>query len=269
MEKVFRNKGDKMIQLIRELYRYKYLIEELVTRDIKKKYRRSVLGVLWSILNPLLMMTVTAMVFSTLFRFDIANYPLYLLTGQILFAFYAESTNFAMSSIIENGCLINKIYVPKYLFPLSRVMSSCVNLLFTIPALLIIILVTGHPLSLAMVTFVIPLLLFFFFCMGVGLLLTTMAVYFRDMFHLYGVLLNLLNYATPIFYPENIVPEEYKFLLQMNPLYYFFKAFRQALYEGNFPSGELLLTCFCIALITFIAGCLVFRKYQNRFILYI
>ena len=92
MEKVFRNKGDKMIQLIRELYRYKYLIEELVTRDIKKKYRRSVLGVLWSILNPLLMMTVTAMVFSTLFRFDIANYPLYLLTGQILFAFYAEST---------------------------------------------------------------------------------------------------------------------------------------------------------------------------------
>lgn len=120
-----------------------------------------------------------------------------------------------------------------------------------------------------MVTFVIPLLLFFFFCMGVGLLLTTMAVYFRDMFHLYGVLLNLLNYATPIFYPENIVPEEYKFLLQMNPLYYFFKAFRQALYEGNFPSGELLLTCFCIALITFIAGCLVFRKYQNRFILYI
>ena len=248
-----------MIQLIRELCRYKYLIEELVTRDIKKKYRRSVLGVLWSILNPLLMMTVTAMVFSTLFRFDIENYPLYLLTGQILFAFYAESTNFAMSSI----------YVPKYLFPLSRVMSSCVNLLFTIPALLIIILVTGHPLSWAMVTFVVPLMLFFFFCMGVGLLLTTMAVYFRDMFHLYGVLLNLLNYATPIFYPENIVPDEYKFLLQMNPLYYFFKAFRQALYEGNLPDGALLMTCFYIAFITFIIGCLIFKKYQNRFILYI
>lgn len=98
-----------MKSFIEELYKYKYLIQELVVRDIKKKYRRSVLGVVWSILNPLLMMIVTAMVFSTLFRFDIRNYPLYLLTGQVLFTFYAESTNFAMSSIIENGGLIRKI----------------------------------------------------------------------------------------------------------------------------------------------------------------
>lgn len=137
--------------------------------------------------------------FSTLFRFDIKNYPLYLLIGQILFTFYAESTNFAMSSVIDNSGLIRKIYIPKYLFPLSRVISSGVNLLFTIPALFIIILFTGQPLNWRMLTFVLPLALFFVFCLGIGLILATMAVYFRDMFHLYGVLINLLSYATPIF----------------------------------------------------------------------
>lgn len=104
-----------------------------------------------------------------------------------------------MSSIIENGGLIRKIYIPKYLFPLSRVISSSVNLLFTFPALILIILVTGQPLTFEMLSFVIPLVLFFIFCLGVGLILSTMAVYFRDMFHLYGVLINLLSYATPIF----------------------------------------------------------------------
>lgn len=254
---------------ILNVYKYKYLIRELVIRDIKKKYRRSIFGVLWSVLNPLLVMGVTAMVFSTLFRFDIKNYPLYLLTGQIMFTFYAESTNFAMSSIIDNGCLIKKIYIPKYLFPVSRVISSCINLLFTLPALVLIILITGENLTFSMLSFVIPLFLFAIFCTGVGLILSTMAVYFRDIFHLYGVLLNLLSYATPIFYPEKIVPIQYTLLLKINPLYYFFEAFRMSVYERIFPSITLLGYCFVIASITFILGCFIFKKYQNNFILYI
>lgn len=258
-----------MNNFILELYKYRFLIHELVIRDIKKKYRRSVLGVLWSILNPLLMMTVTAMVFSTLFRFDIKNYPLYLLVGQILFTFYSESTSFAMSSIIDNSGLIRKIYIPKYLFPLSRVVSSGVNLLFTLPALLIIILATGQPLSWRMLAFVIPLALLFIFCLGMGLILTTMAVYFRDMFHLYGVLLNLLSYATPIFYPESIVPAKFSFLLKLNPLYYFFKAVRQALYENMLPDLHLLIYCSVLAACAILLGTLIFRKFQNHFILYI
>lgn len=154
------------MSFIKEFYKYRYLIEELVLRDIKKKYRRSILGVLWSILNPLLTMTVTAMVFSTLFRFDVTNYPLYLLTGQILFTFYSESTNFAMSSVIDNGCLIKKVYIPKYLFPLSRVISGCINLIFTFPALILIIFITGHPINLKILSFIIPLVLFFSFVWG-------------------------------------------------------------------------------------------------------
>lgn len=258
-----------MIPFFRELFKYKYLIQELVLRDIKKKYRRSILGVIWSVLNPLLMMIVTAMVFSTLFRFDIQNYPLYLLSGQILFMFFAESTNFAMGSIIDNGCLIKKIYVPKYLFPISRVASSGVNFLFTLPALLLIIIATQQPLSWNMITFIVPLALFFIFCIGTGLILATLAVYFRDMFHLYGVLINLLSYATPIFYPEKIVPAAYAFLLKINPLYYFFKAFRMAIYEGTIPTIPLLWHCTIIAAITLCIGCIIFKKYQNHFILYI
>jgi ABC-2 type transport system permease protein len=262
-------RGLMMQAFFTELYKYRYLIQVLVVRDIKKKYRRSILGVLWSILNPLLMMAVTSMVFSTIFRFDIPNYLLYLLTGQILFNFYAESTNFAMSSIIDNSALIRKIYIPKYLFPLSRVISSCVNLLFTFPALLVVILVTGQPLHLATLSFIVPLVLFFFFCLGVGLILSTMAVYFRDVFHLYGVLISLLSYATPIFYPEKIVPAKYILLLKCNPLYYFFKGFRMAIYDGVWPTAPLLFHCFIIAAAALGVGCYVFRKHQNRFILYI
>ncbi len=255
--------------VLREIYRYRYLLHQLVIRDIKKKYRRSVLGVLWSVLNPLLMMSITAMVFSTLFRFSIANYPLYLLVGQITFTFFAESTNFAMTSILENGALLKKVYIPKYLFPLARVMSSCVNLLFTLPALLVIICVTGQPLSLGMLSFIIPLLLLFLFCLGFGLLLATMVVYFRDVYHLYGVLLTLLSYATPIFYPENIVPVEYKWLLAYNPLYYFMAAFRQSLYLGQMPDTGLMVVCGLFALFALCAGSWVFKRYENHFILYV
>lgn len=258
-----------MISIIKETYHYKYLLQQLVIRDIKKKYRRSILGVLWSVLNPLLMMIVTAMIFSKIFRFSIENYPLYLLVGQIMFTFFAESTTFAMTSIIENGSLLKKIYIPKYLFPLSRVMSSCVNLLFTLPALIIIILFTGQTVSFGMLTFIVPLVLLFFFCLGVGLLLATMAVYFRDMIHLYGVLISLLNYATPIFYPENIVPQEYSWLLGYNPLYYFIKAFRASLYSGMMPESSLLMPCFGFAMLAIIIGYVFFKKYENHFILYV
>ena len=255
--------------ILQEIYHYRYLLRELVLRDIRKKYRRSVLGVLWSILNPLLMMSVTAMVFSTLFRFSIENYPLYLLVGQIMFTFFSESTTFAMTSVLENGSLLKKIYIPKYLFPLSRVISRCINLLFTLPALVIILLVTGQVLTWGMLTFIFPLVLLFFFCIGFGLLLSTMVVYFRDVYHLYSVFITLLSFSTPVFYPEDIVPSEYRGLLFYNPLYYFVKAFRQSLYNGYMPDGMLLLICGVFTVVLMAVGLWAFKKYENHFILYI
>lgn len=255
--------------MIAELYKYKNLINELVNRDIKKKYRRSILGILWSMLNPLLMMLITAMVFSNLFRFEIKNFALYLLTGQIIFTFYAEATNFAMGSILENGHLIKKVYVPKYLFPLSRVTSSAVNLLFTLPAMLAIILVTGQTISFKILFCIIPLVLLFIFCLGMGLFLSALAVYFRDMFHLYGVALTALNYATPIFYPENIIPVQYQWIVHCNPIYYYLKMFREVVYSNQIPDINLIIICFFISIIALIIGAYFFNKKQNNFILYI
>lgn len=255
--------------MIAELYKYKNLINELVNRDIKKKYRRSILGILWSMLNPLLMMLITAMVFSNLFRFEIKNFALYLLTGQIIFSFYAEATNFAMGSILENGHLIKKVYVPKYLFPLSRVTSSAVNLLFTLPAMLAIILVTGQTISFKILFCIIPLVLLFIFCLGMGLFLSALAVYFRDMFHLYGVALTALNYATPIFYPENIIPVQFQWIVHCNPIYYYLKIFREVVYSNQIPDINLIIICFFISIIALIIGAYFFNKKQNNFILYI
>lgn len=248
-------------------YQYKYLIYVLVLRDIKTKYRRSVLGVLWSMLNPLLMMIITAMVFSTLFRFDIENYVLYLLVGQVVFTFFSESTNFAMGSILDNGALIRKVYVPKYLFPLARVLSSCMNLLFTFPAVFIMMIYTGQAPTWRIVSLVVPLALMLVFCLGVGLFLAAVAVYFRDMFHLYSVVLTALNYATPIFYPEKIVPPEYAFLLQWNPLYYFMQGFREVLYRGGLPDPHTTMLCAGLASGALLVGLATFRRAQNHFIL--
>lgn len=252
-----------------QIVRYRNLIRELVVRDIKKKYRRSILGILWSILNPLLMMVITAMVFSTLFRFKIQNYILYLLCGQLLFSFYSEATNFAMGSILANGSLIKKIYVPKYLFPVSRVLSSAVNLAFTFPALLAIMIYTGAPFNWHTIFCLVPLVLLLIFCAGVGFFLSAAAVYFRDMFHLYGVFLKALTYATPIFYPENIVPQKYHFLLDWNPLYYYLHAFRTIIVDGQLPGLRLLCICSGLAFGALAMGFLFFYRKQKHFILYI
>lgn len=255
--------------VFRELFQYKYLLYSLVIRDIKKKYRRSVLGLLWSMLNPLLMMMITSMVFSTLFRFDVPNYILYLLIGQVVFAFYAEATNFAMGSILENGGLIKKVYVPKYMFPLARVVSSCVNLIFTLPAIVFMMCYTGQYPGIQIFFIIVPIVLMLLFCLGVGLALSAAVVYFRDLYHLYGVLITALNYATPIFYPESIVPETYKFLLLFNPLYYYLKAFRYLVYKGELPNNQLLLICTGMSIIAVIIGAIVFQKAKRQFVLYV
>ena len=255
--------------MYQDIVKYRNLVVELVMRDIKKKYRRSILGYLWSMLNPLLTMLITAMVFSNLFRFQIDNFALYLLTGQLIFTFYSEATSFAMGSILENGSLIKKVYVPKYLFPISRVSSSAVNLLFSLPAMLAIMLYTNHEITITLVACIVPLILLYFFCIGIGLFISALAVYFRDIFHLYGVLITVLNYATPIFYPVNIIPEEYKFVVEYNPLYYFLSAFREVAYNNTLPSIELLSICTLFSVGALVVGAYYFNKKQNTFVMYL
>lgn len=254
---------------MKELFIYRNLLLELVKRDIKKKYRRSVLGILWSMLNPFFTMLIMTMVFSTFFKFAIDNFPVYLLTGQLIFNFYGEATNTAMVSVLENSALIKKVYVPKYIFPIARVLSSGINFLLSLPGLVLVLFITKSDIKWTMGWSIVPITYLLIFCCGIGLVLSTVAVYFRDMFHLYGVLLTALGYLTPIFYPKEIVPDRYAFLLYFNPLYHFVKMFRNLIYYRYLPGLYDHLICIAISGITLAFGISIFLNNQKKFILYI
>ncbi len=249
--------------------KYMPLLQELVKRDLKLKYRRSVLGYLWSLLNPLLMMLIMTIVFSYMFRFDIPNYPLYLICGQTLFNFFNESTNMAMYSVIQNGLLIKKVYVPKYIFPISKVISSFVTMSFSLVAILIVMLVTRTAFHLSMLLFWAPLLMLLIFSCGVGMILSALAVQFRDVTHLYGVLTMAWMYLTPIFYPISAVPEGVSAFITANPLYMYITIFRDLVLFGTVPAAAEWLTGLAVALAMMAVGTLIFRKMQRNFILYI
>lgn len=258
-----------MISKINNFKRYRFLLAELVIRDIKVKYRRSVFGYLWSLLNPLLMMIVMSVVFSYLFRFDIPNFPIYLLTGQIMFNFFSEATTLSMTSIISGGSLIKKVYLPKYIFPLSRTLSSFVNLLFSLTAIIIMLIITKTKITWAILLFPLPLLYILLFAIGVGLIVSVLAVYFRDMTHLYGVLLMAWMYFTPIFYPPSILPEIPRFLMKFNPMFHFIEVFRTVVLYGQVPTLRSNLVCLAFGLTSIGIGLLFFRKNQDKFVLYI
>lgn len=251
------------------MLKYRWLLQELITRDLKIKYRRSVLGYFWSILNPLLMMVILTLVFSNFFRFDIKNYPVYLLTGQLLFTFFAEATNMAMTSILMGSSLIRKVYLPKYIFPVSRVLSCFITMFFSLIALCIVMIATDTEFSLT--TIMLPVLLCYFliFTAGISLMLSVMVVFFRDTQYLYGVFLTALNYLTPIFYPFSILPDEIKEYMVYNPMYLFVDFFRKIMMYGEWPSFEEHFVCLAMSFISLSVGIIVFRKYQNEFILYI
>lgn len=251
------------------LEQYKPLLDELVLRDIKIKYRRSFLGYLWSLLNPLLMMGVMTLVFSYMFRFDIPNYPLYLICGQTLWSFFNESTNMAMHSVIANGPLIRKVYIPKFIFPISRVLSSFVTMTFSLIAILIVMLVTKVRLSFALLLAPVPLLCLLVFSMGVGMAVSAFAVYFRDTIHLYGVLTTAWMYMTPVFYPVSILPEGIAMLLKLNPLYHYLTFFRELVVYANVPAIGTWIASIASSLAVFAVGLLFFRKLQRNFILYV
>lgn len=247
----------------------KALLPELISRDLKLKYRRSVFGYLWSLLNPLLMMFVISTVFSHFFRFEIENYTIYLLAGQIFFIFFNESTTMAMMSIIGSANLIKKVYVPKYIFPVSKVLSSFVNLLFSLIAIVIMLIVTQTKITWAILMFPLPLIFILLFSMGIGMILSVLAVYFRDMTHLYSVLTTAWMYLTPIFYPIESLPPEVINIIEYNPLYHIITCFRYIILHGQVPSLDNILTCTWICLATLVLGILLFKRKQSNFILYV
>lgn len=249
--------------------RYRFLLKQLVSRDFKIKYRRSALGALWSFINPLMTMCVQYIVFSTIFKMDIANYPVYLLSGVVFFNFFTESTNVAIHAITGNVGLITKVYVPKVIYPVSRVLSTGVNLLISLLPLLIMSLATGIRITKAWLLLPYGLVSLLLLCIGAGLLLSAVMVFFRDMQFIWSVLCMVFNYVTPVFYPESILSEPMQAALQWNPLYHHISFFRTIVLDGISPQPWLYLKCMLFSLVFLAGGYLVFRKLQDQFIFHI
>ena len=248
---------------------YRNLLGELVKRDLKVKYRRSFLGYLWSLLNPLMMMGVMAVVFSHFFRANVENYPLYIICGQTLYGFFTESTTMSMNAILSNASLIRKIYVPKYIFPFSRVLSSFVTMSFSLAAILVVMIFTGARFYWTIFLIVIPVFFLFLFCSGIGMMLSALNVYFRDINHLWGVVTLAWMYATPIFYTVDMLPSEMMVLMKLNPMYHTITIFRSLVMFGTLPDLGMWAGCVLSGILSFGLGMLIFNKLQNNFILHI
>lgn len=258
--------------------KYKFLMSQLILRDFKIKYKRSVLGVVWSLLYPILMMAVMALVFSNMFRFQVEgiNYLVYLLTGIIMYNYFSEASNLAMTSVVHNFTLINKVYIPKYIFPLAKCLFVGINFLLSlIPWFLIIVLTQfglgNYPASINIYYLILP---FIFLCLllftvGMGFFLSCVSVFLRDVFYIYGIVLTIWQYFTPIFYSIEIIPAKLQFLFEFNPLYQFLTATRSVVLYGQCPSALNLILCAAYALVAMLIGCIVFKKNQDKFIYYI
>ena len=255
---------------IKTLFKYQDLIRDLVARDLKLKYRRSFLGYVWSVLNPLLIMIVLTLVFSNLLGKGIENYPVYLLTGRLLFDFMKSSTNNAMKSVTGNAALLRKVYVPKYIFTLAKVTSCMLDLVFSIGALLIVMVVTRSPFHWHMLLTPLVILQLYIFCCGLGFFLAQFNVFFRDMEHIYGAVTTAWQYRTPIIYESSRLPDKIQILIKaFNPMYYYVAQFRDLVYYGRLPGPRVFWGGWLIAFFMLFIGVWSFQRSKDKFILYI
>ena len=254
-----------------DVYRYRDLVRALVARELKVRYRRSAIGFLWTMLQPLLTMLVLQMVFSHIFaiRLTYGNYPIFALAGILFWNFFSQSIVSSMNSLRGNAQLLQKLPVPKAVFPLATVISGVVNLVFALVPLLAILVITGHPIRPALLFLPISIFLVALFTLGAGLLLSPMAVFFSDVVELIGVLLMLLMYLTPVIYPIEIVPEHIRWVVRYNPIRSILEVFRDPIYQGEVPPLSHLAVCVAIAVLAFVLGAWVFRKSSDRIPFYV
>lgn len=256
-----------LLKRLLSLLRFRFLLLQLVKRDFKIKYRGSILGILWSVLNPLLNMLVLSVVFSQIFR-AVDNYKMYLLAGLTLFNFFSEATNMACASVVGNFGMMTKVYFPKFIIPTSKVLTSTISLVITT----IVYLILGSFMGVSpwpgylLIPYV--LLCILGFSLGMGYILSALFVFFRDTQHLYGVLLTIWMYATPILYPIESLSKELIPIFRCNPLYRFISFFRDITMYQTVPTLESFLICAAWAIGVFCLGAIFFARHQDRFIYY-
>jgi ABC-2 type transport system permease protein len=252
------------LEELQDLIRYRDLVFQLVRRDIVARYKRSVLGIAWTMLQPLGMMIVLTVVFSQLFG-RVEGYPAYLLSGLIAWTFFAQTTTATIHQSVWGGALMQRIYIPHTAFSVSSIGTGVVNLFLSLVPLLLIMLVTQRPITWAVLFLPIPIILLTAFSLGVGLLLSSIAIRFPDVSEMYQILIQAWMYLTPIMYPSDILPDAYRtWLLYFNPMYYLILMFRVPIYDGVLPSLPLSLIGTGLALVTLLVGWIYFSRQADR-----
>lgn len=248
---------------------YMPFLKEIVKRDFKKKYYKSVLGIAWSMLNPLLLMVVMSVVFSTVFRRSIPYYPVYWFSGYIIFTFITQASHNAMNSMIHNASLIKKMKIPNYFFCISSVTLQFIMALFSLITFFIVAAFFKVPFTMNVFLFFVPLIYSYFFALGLGMFLCAYGTFLRDLDHLYSVARRMWMYLTPLFYPVDIIPSQFRFLWDLNPIYIYLSIFRDLTMNGVMPSERTFIIATLYSIITLILGIVTFKEKEERFFLYI
>ncbi len=252
------------------LRRYHFLFEELVKRDFKKKYKRTVLGMLWSVISPLLTLAVMALVFTRFFGRATEHYLIYLFCGNLVYSYFSESTNGGMRSLMGNAAIFTKVNVPKYMFLLSRNVQAFINFCLTLTVfLLFVLLEPGLPLRWSFFLLLYPIACLTVFNIGVGMVLSALFMFFRDIEYLYSVFLQLLMYLSAIFYNISAYPQKIQYLFYANPVYVYIRYFRKIVIENDIPAPSFHLLCAFYALVMLGIGSWIYKKYNRRFLYYV
>ncbi len=258
-----------MTELLRDTYRYRELIWALALKELKIRYKRSVLGFLWALLNPLLFMVVLTFVFSTLMAASLPRYGVFIICALLPWTFFSQSLSYAAESIVGNADLIKKVRVAKLVFPVAAVVSNMINFLLSLLPLALIVLVMGHPFYWTWLYLPVPLLALTIFTLGATFFFAAANVYYRDVSHILQILLQVLFYLTPIIYSPALLPEKYRLLLKLNPMSYMINGFRLGVYYGQLPTFESVLASFFCAFVVLYIGFTLFQKHQNDFVFYV
>jgi ABC-type polysaccharide/polyol phosphate export permease len=252
------------LQELQEALGHRHLIYQLVRRDILTRYKRSFLGVAWTMLNPLGIMLVLSFAFSNIFGSTRA-YPAFLLSGLMAWNFFAQSTTAAMSSLVWGGGLLQRIYIPRAAFGISAIGSGLVNLLLSFIPLIIVMAVVGVPIRITTTFLPVSLLLLACFTLGLGLAISTLAIYFPDVAEMYQIILTAWMYLTPIIYPETALPAKFQLVLHLNPMYYLIKLWRLPLYDGRWPTWGEFWPAALIGIGMLLVGWFVFTSKSDEF----
>ena len=249
------------------LWRYRGLVHELIVRDIKVRYKRSVLGIVWTMLAPLLNMVALTLVFSTILKQQITNYPVFFMAGAIFWAFFSQSTSSAAAQTQDSNEIAKRIYIPRSVFVAASIGVGLVNLALSMVPLLLILIVTGFPIYSTWAFLPVAVFIEVLFAAGVGLWLFTLASRFSDVREMYLVIVQTWFFLTPIVYHPAIVPPKFRFALWLNPLYYLIQTFRKPIYDGVLPSPALVGASLAISLVVFVSGWIYFSNRAERFAL--